>query len=196
MWYLIDKPEKMSSFDVIRTLRKKFGIKKFGHIGTLDPLATGLLLLASENSTKLLSLINSDKKTYRFCVHLDGKSTSLDAGEVIQKVDISQKIPRSNEEIRDFLLQLKKQTPPKFSALHINGRRAYELARDGVDFSLPERDIEITDVEIFLQTKNTIELSLTISSGGYIRSLAPVIGDFFGIEGGYISSLRREKLHF
>lgn len=103
MFYLIDKPLGMTSFDVIRILRKRFGIKKMGHIGTLDPLATGLLLIATENSTKLLSFINSHKKSYSFTVRFDGKSASLDAGEPIQIVDISGKIHRTHNEVKSFL---------------------------------------------------------------------------------------------
>lgn len=89
MFYLINKNIGLSSFDVIRKLRKILGIKKMGHIGTLDPQASGLILIATEQSTKLLSYINSDKKTYLFRVHLDGTSATLDTESEIIFHDIS-----------------------------------------------------------------------------------------------------------
>lgn len=196
MFFLINKDIWMSSFDVIRSLRKKFGIKKMGHIGTLDPLASGLMLIATEKSTKMISFLNSDKKTYIFTVRFDGKSESLDAGEEIIPVDISQKLNHNNEQIIEFLLSQKTQIPPKFSALHINWKRAYDLARSGIDFSIPERKIKVFDVEIINSSHLDITIRMTISSGGYIRSFAPILWKFFGVDGGYISFLHREKLHF
>ena len=186
----------MTSFDVIRKMRKILGIKKMWHIGTLDPKADGLMLIATEQSTKLLSFINSEKKTYLFSVRLDGKSESLDLEQEIQPIDTSRrKIPDKN-----FLIQkiseITEQIPPKFSAIHIDGKRAYDLARKWRDFEIPKRKISVSDVEILDISEDEISLRLTISSGGYIRSFAPMIGELCGIDGGYISLLRREKLFF
>lgn len=186
----------MTSFDVIRKMRKILGVKKMWHIGTLDPMADGLMLIATEQSTKLLSFINSNKKTYFFTVRLDGKSESLDLEKPIEPIDVSKrKIPDKN-----FLFQkiseTTEQIPPKFSAIHIDGKRAYDLARKWRDFDIPKRKISVSDVEIISVSEEEISLRLTISSGGYIRSFAPMIGELCGIDGGYISVLRREKLFF
>lgn len=194
MFFLIDKPLGISSFDVIRWVRKIFSIKKMGHSGTLDPLATGCLLIATEKSTKLLPLLEKAKKEYIFTVHLDGKSDSLDSGTPVYPLDIRNKKERTVQELKSFLLSQTKQVPPSYSALHIKGERAYDLARKWENFSLPERSIEVEDVEIIEMAVNYITLRIILSSGGYVRSFAPIIGGFFWIDGGYISSLRRTKI--
>ncbi len=195
MFYLIDKPLGISSFDVLRQMRKILGIRKIGHTGTLDPLATGLLLMATGNSTKLIRELDNVAKRYRFTVRLDGKTPSLDRGTPIESVDISLYISRTPEELRDFLTAQKRQIPPKYSALHVDGKRAYDLARSGEIFELQERSIRVSDTEIHQYSPpDFIDISLTISSGGYIRSFAPLIGHFFGGDGGYISTLRRTHM--
>jgi tRNA pseudouridine55 synthase len=194
MFFLIDKPAWMSSFDVIRKLRKSLNTKKMWHSGTLDPLATGCLLIATDKSTKLLSLLDWAKKEYLFTVRVDGKSDSLDTGTPIEDVDTTGFMRRTSEEIVDYLLSQKTQVPPQYSALHINGERAYDLARRGMNFSLPERTIDISDVQVIRIEWYSIELRVVISSGGYIRSLAPLLGDFCGIAGGYITQLHRTKI--
>lgn len=192
MFYLIDKPIGITSFDVIRKLRKVLGTKKIWHTGTLDPLATWLLLIATEKSTKLIPEIDTAKKRYTFTVALDGKSASLDLWTPVDNIDTSSFTERTTRELISYLVSLEEQTPPKYSALHIDGRRAYDLAREGKEFDLKPRKIHIEDVEIHTYIpKKSITISLTISSGGYIRSLAPLIWGFFGLDGGYISSLRR-----
>lgn len=129
MFYLIDKPLHMTSFDVIRKLRKILNTKKIGHTGTLDPLATGCLLIATENSTKLIPELENTHKRYEFTVQLDGKTASLDLGTEIIPVDIRHIQQKTPETIKIFLESQTQQIPPKYSALHINGKRAYELAR-------------------------------------------------------------------
>ncbi len=187
----------MSSFDVLRKLRKILNIRKMGHIGTLDPLASGCLLVATENSTKLIHLLEWGKKRYHFTVRMDGRTESLDMGTEVSPVStehIRKNIPES--EIIQFLLSQKSQIPPKYSALHIDGKRSYTLARKGIDFHIPERPIEITDVILHEQGGYNISLEVTISSGGYIRSLAPLLWDYHGVEWGYITTLRRTQLFF
>lgn len=195
MFYLIDKPVWMTSFDVIRILRKKLQIKKMGHIGTLDPLASGLLLIATEQSTKLLPLINSNKKTYQFIVNLNGTSESLDAWEEIKSIDILNRKTPKKEYLMQVLSSQTEQIPPKFSALHINGKRAYELARLWENFTIPKRKITVSNVEILDLKKDTAHIRITISSGWYIRSFAPIVGECYGINWGYISFLRREQIY-
>jgi tRNA pseudouridine55 synthase len=194
MFYLIDKPLDISSFDVIRKLRKILNIKKMWHAGTLDPLATWCLLIATENSTKLLPLLDDAEKEYITIIRLDGKSESLDRGTPIEAIDTSNMRERSNHEITEYLLSQTSQIPPRYSALHIDGERAYDRARKWEDFTIPERRISIREVELLERGLYTITIRIIISSGGYIRSLAPLMGAYLGIDGGYISELRRTKI--
>jgi tRNA pseudouridine55 synthase len=195
MFYLINKPLWISSFDVIRKLRRITGIKKMGHTGTLDPLAAGCLLIATENSTKLIPLLEKQTKTYIFEVDISLSSDSLDLGTPTTIHDISSIRHRSPEELRDLLLRETSQIPPKYSALHIDGKRAYDLVRTGIDFEIPSRPIEISDVKILDLSLPRIQIQLSISAGGYIRSLAPVIALFFGIhDGGCITRLQRTRI--
>lgn len=196
MFYCIDKPLWITSFDVIRRLRKTLGIKKMWHTWTLDPLASGCILIATENSTKLIPLIEWSDKTYTFTVAINGTSPSLDLGTTVTNYPQPQQfIERTPDELKAFLCNQTSQIPPKYSALHINGERAYTLARTDRDFSIPERPISITNVEILDFSPPFFDIRLRISSGWYIRSLAPIIGEFFGSYGGYITSLRRTIIH-
>ncbi len=196
MFYLVDKPISLSSFDVIRRLRKALDTKKIGHTGTLDPLASWLLLIATEKSTKLVSELEKAKKRYTFTVRMDGTSDSLDLGTPVQEVDTSSYRQRTEGELIDFLISQTSQIPPRYSALHVDGKRAYDLARAGQEFILEERPIQIEDVCVLeYQLPYHVTISLTLSSGWYIRSLAPVITWFFGIQGWYITELRRTNIY-
>lgn len=165
-----------------------------GHIGTLDPLATGLLLIATEWSTKLLPYIDIQYKRYSFRVHLDGTSESLDTETEIIAVDTAHKKNIPSWELKEFIQSITTQIPPKYSALMIDGKRAYKLARKWREFSVPSRPIEVKDVEIGQITENTIDITLSISNGGYIRSFAPVIAEYFWIHGWYVSHIQRIAL--
>jgi tRNA pseudouridine55 synthase len=195
MFYLIDKPIGMTSFDVIRKLRKWLGIKKMWHTGTLDPLATWCILVATGNSTKLISLLDTCAKRYRFSVSIVGTSASLDLGTDVTSTPLDTLEMKTPDELSRYLSNLTSQTPPKYSALHIDWERAYDLAREGRAFDLPTRPIAISDVIIHTFAPPLFDISLTISSGGYIRSLAPVIGWFFWVSGGYITALRRTEIY-
>lgn len=167
-----------------------------GHIGTLDPLASGLILIATEQSTKLLSYINNDKKSYFFRVELGWKTESLDLETEIQEVDISNLNIPEKHILEQKILDTEEQIPPKFSAIHIDGKRAYKLARKNRDFDIPTRPIQVFDIKIIHIGELNIDIWLTLSSGWYIRSFAPLIADWCNIDGGYISILQREKLYF
>lgn len=196
MFYLIDKPLGITSYDVIRRLKKILQTTRIWHAGTLDPLATGLLLIATHNSTKLLPLLEWTEKRYIFTVNLTGITASLDLGTEIIPYDTSIMRARTQEELIGYLLSQTEQVPPRYSALHIDGERAYDLARDGVDFEIEPRPIHVQDVEILeFSPPTTITIALTITSGGYIRSFAPVIWEFFWLTGsGYVTALRRIEL--
>ncbi len=194
MFFLIDKPIGISSFELLKQLRKKLNIKKIGHGGTLDPLATGCILVATEKSTKLLSLFDHSEKEYIFTVRLDGTTESLDAGTPIHSVKYIP-IEKSFTEIEDFISSQKEQIPPKYSALHIDGVRAYSLARSGIDFEIEKRPIEVKNVRVIEIDNLSISISLKISSGGYIRSFAPILWTFLWSGWGYVSELRRTAIH-
>ncbi len=194
MFYLIDKPLGISSFDVIRGLRKTLWVKKMGHTGTLDPLATGCLLIATENSTKLIPLLESAEKEYIATIDFSGKSDSYDRGTTIESVDATSFRWKADTEVCTFLLNLSSQIPPRYSAIHVDGVRAYEKALSWEDFTLPSRPIKIHEVEILKKDRFTVTLRLRVSAWCYIRSLAPVLWSWLGSPGGYLDSLRRTKI--
>lgn len=196
MLYLIDKPIGISSFDVIRALRKRTGIKKMGHAGTLDPLATGMILIATGEATKLIPYLEWGDKTYDFCVDISGSSPSLDAGTPIIWHSWDPDIYIDPTTLRNRLLEQTSQIPPTYSALHIDGQRAYTLARQGTLFEIPARSITVSDVLVTSIKLPKISLQMRISSGGYIRSFAPLIANWYNLPWGYIASLRRTAIHF
>ncbi len=165
-----------------------------GHSGTLDPLATGCLLIATENSTKLLPLIENAKKEYIFTVNFNGRTDSLDAGTSICPVDMSHFHTKTEDELRNFISSQTEQIPPMYSALHVEWERAYDLARKWESFILPKRPIQVYEVEIIELTGLYVKIRMILSSGGYVRSFAPLIGDFFWVQGWYISYLRRTQI--
>jgi tRNA pseudouridine55 synthase len=195
MFFFVDKPIWMTSFDVIRYLRKSLGIRKFWHLGTLDPLASWWLLIACDKSTKLIPLLEKSEKTYFFTVDISGSSASLDGGTDIEPVSLESIVMGSQEDLRVYLSSQTRQIPPSYSALHIGGERAYKLAREDKDVVLPMRDITVWWVEIVSFAPPVFSIRLRISSWWYIRSFAPLIGEFFWVKWGYISMLRREILH-
>jgi tRNA pseudouridine55 synthase len=194
MFYLIDKPAGITSFDVIRQLRKTTQINKMGHIGTLDPFATGVMVIATGKSTKLIPLLEWSKKEYIFEVSLDGKSDSLDTDTLIIPISLDWYRERTEAEIRSFLLSQTSQIPPRYSALKIDGERSYNLARKGKEFEIWAREITVHEAQVIHQDYRKIQIRIVISSGWYIRSFAPLIGSFFWVEGWYISSLRRTRI--
>lgn len=171
------------------------GIKKMGHTWTLDPLATGCLLIATDNSTKLISRLENCTKTYVFTVDISITSPSLDLEGNISEVNIENMQDQESTDLKIFLENQTSQLPPKYSAIHIWGKRAYHLVRKGIDFDIDTRPIQVDDVIIVEKNLPKVTVSLTISAGGYIRSFAPLIGDFFWVPGGgCITYLHRERV--
>jgi len=200
-FYFIDKPINFSSFDIIRILKKKLGIKKIWHTWTLDPLATGCLLIATGSYTRLISYLENDSKEYEFEVTLNWVSDSFDLWEKVDFISTEkQKYYEKKLNIKDIqniLLDNFKwkieQTPPKYSALKINGQRAYKLAKKWEDFKIKSRKIEIFDIKILSFKYPKLLLKASVSSGSYIRSIA---SDLWNIlwTWWYISYLRRTKI--
>lgn len=195
MFFLIDKPLWVSSFFVAKKLRKILNTKKVGYLWTLDPLASWCLLIASDGSTKLLSMLEKSEKTYLYKVDISGRTDSYDLWTPVTPVDTSDFQKRSLEDLRVFLISQVEQIPPRYSAIHINGKRAYHLARSNENFILPSRPIFVSSVDIIDFSFPTITIRMRISSWGYIRSFAPLIGEFFWLNSWYITLLRREKIH-
>ena len=195
-----DKPYGWTSFDLVNLVRKKLcqfaGIKKLkvGHAGTLDPLATGLLILCTGRATKKIISIQALAKEYEAHITLGATTPSFDLETEIDKTYSTDHINTSllNEKINLFEGKIK-QIPPLFSAKKINGKRAYEFARDGIEKKLEPVEVEIFGIEIISYDKPVLQLKVKCSSGTYIRSLARDIGKVLD-SGAYLSGLKRTAI--
>jgi tRNA pseudouridine55 synthase len=190
---LVNKPIGITSFDVIRALRRQTGVKKIGHAGTLDPLATGLMLMLFGTTCKqAMSLTKLDKR-YLGEVTLGATSTTGDSeGE---KTPISDRKP-SLTEVTAAILKFRGeiiQTPSIYSAIKVNGQEAYKYARAGRDVELPTRQVTVYELELVAYEYPIIKLNAKVSSGTYIRSLATDIGETLGV-GGFLSTLIRTEV--
>ena len=163
---LINKPQNMTSFDVIAKLRKKLHIKKIGHSGTLDPMATGVLLVLVGKATKILPYLENTDKEYIASFELGKETTTEDIwGEVTNTKQIT---PIDDlQALCNTFIGKQKQLPPMVSSIKINGKKLYEYAREGIEVERPLRDIEVYDIHAL--NSNTIQVKC--SSGTYVRSL-------------------------
>jgi len=192
----IDKPKGMTSFEVVEFLRKITGIKKIGHAGTLDPSATGLLIVGiGREATKLLGNFLKKEKTYQAEIEFGKITDTWDAeGKVIfEKKDLK---PISREKIEEVLMEFIgeiEQIPPKFSAKKIKGKKAYELARKGEEVKLPSQKVKIFYIKVLKYHWPFLEIETKVSSGCYIRSLAYEIGEKLSC-GAYLKNLRRIEI--
>jgi tRNA pseudouridine55 synthase len=201
---LIDKPTNWTSHDVVAKVRKAIGTKKVGHAGTLDPLATGLLVLGIESGTKLLTFLVGADKTYEATIRLGQQTVSDDSeSEVIKSaspdeianisdVDISREISKLTGVIM--------QTPSSVSAKKVDGKRAYDLVRAGQQVELKAREVKIFSFEMLSAARVSgfldVKVRVECSSGTYIRALARDLGNSLGV-GGHITALRRTRVgHF
>lgn len=195
---LVDKPAGISSFGAVAKVRAKlkakFGHKvKVGHTGTLDPFATGLLILLSGKMTKKSSEFLKLDKVYEARLKLGYTSTTGDPEGKIEKYnDKTIDIHQIQIIIKQFIGKIT-QTPPKYSAIKINGERAYKLARQGKDFEIPSRQVEIYSIEILDYHYPELRIRVHCSSGTYIRTLAEDIGKKLGT-GAHLTALRRTKI--
>jgi len=191
---LIDKPYTWTSFDVVNKLRYILKIKKIGHAGTLDPLATGLLIICVGKMTKKINDFMGMEKEYtgRFVLGQTTASYDLET-EPSAPRDISH---LTHETIRDATKQFLgtiEQLPPAHSAIRINGKRAYEFARAGNDVELKPRPVEIREFEITSIDLPSVGFRVVCSKGTYIRSLARDLGEALGV-GAYLSELCRTRI--
>ena len=197
---LIDKPLNWTSFQVVNKIRwlikQQFNIKKIkvGHAGTLDPLATGLLILCTGKFTKKIETYQAQVKEYTGTITLGASTPSYDLeSEIDQKFDISE-ISEADilKNTQQFLGKIQQQ-PPIFSALKQNGKRLYEYAREGSKIEIPSRPVTITEFKITKIKLPCIEFRIVCGKGTYIRSLAHDFGKSLN-NGAHLSSLRRTKI--
>jgi len=197
MFLLINKPKGITSHDVIYFVRKVTAEKKVGHAGTLDPNATGLLIVGvGRSSTKKLGWIAKDtKKTYEAEIFLgEERDTDDSEGKIIsEKNDFPAPDTTLLKETLASFKGKQKQIPPAYSALKIKGKKAYELARKGEKVILKERDIIIHSIELHQYKYPVLKIRTTVSSGTYIRALARDIGKQLGC-GAYLRNLKRTKI--
>jgi tRNA pseudouridine55 synthase len=189
-WVVVDKPQGMSSAHVVAKIKRLFKAKKAGHGGTLDPLATGVLPIALGEATKTLSYVLDGKKSYRFDVKWgEERSTDDREGEITAT---SEKRPKPQEiaEILPLFIGQIEQVPPIYSALKVNGERAYALARQGKEVVLTPRQVEIESLKLVQTSSDSARFEVVCSKGTYVRSLARDFALHLGTYG-HITSLRR-----
>lgn len=204
--YIVDKPINLTSFDVVARARRALGTKRVGHTGTLDPLATGVLIVATDESTKLVQFLEKDSKDYLAFVSLGAGTPTLDAeGPILETGTVPDGALEHLDSVLASLAGAQMQMPPTYSAIHVNGQRAYDLARQGQDVKLSPRSVTIHKLELLgvfasmgaartsprglrefdspkpLGDFVTLELNVSVSSGTYIRSLARDIGLKLGV---------------
>ena len=188
---IINKPKGYTSHDIVNIIRKELHIKKVGHTGTLDPNATGVLPILIGNATKISKYLIEHDKTYIAEIKLGEKTTTGDSeGEIIETRNVEKNQPEKIQEVLTKFLGKQKQTPPKFSAIKINGKKAYEYARTGQDIKLEQREIEIFSINLLSYENNNIKFKVKCSKGTYIRTLCEDIAETLGTVG-YMNSLER-----
>ncbi len=192
-WINLYKNKNISSFRAINKVKSKFSLVKIGHAGTLDPAAEGILPIAIGKATKLISFINNNEKIYKFNITW-GSQTSTDDSEG-DIISISKTIPKENQ-IRSKLnkfIGYTMQIPPRVSAVKINGKRAYELARHNLDFSIKPKNVFLKRVELLKHSDNITSFEIECGKGFYVRSFGRDLAKELGTLG-HISYLERTKV--
>ncbi len=196
---LIDKATGPTSHDVVGIVRKTLSERDIGHLGTLDPAASGLLVLAvGAKALKVIEFFNGLEKEYVADVLFGAVSTTYDAEGVIEpsKPKAGWNAPDEAElarVIKQRFIGKIEQAPPSHSAVHVAGVRAYDLARKGIDVAMPKREVTVRSCEILSYRYPHLRLNVAVSSGTYIRSLAHDLGDVLRC-GAYLEKLRRTKV--
>ncbi len=190
---VIDKPEGMTSMDVVRRIKRASRVKKVGHGGTLDPFATGVIAVCMGQATRMMEYLVDGAKTYRGVVELGIETDTYDVqGEVTRRADASgvtlDEVEAALSEFRGVILQV----PPMYSALKRQGKRLYDLARAGVEVEREPRRVEVADASVVDWSPPLVEVSVECGRGFYMRSLAYDLGANLGC-GAYLKSLVRVK---
>ncbi len=192
-WINLYKPKNISSFQSINKIKKKYNINKIGHAGTLDPLAEGILPVAIGKTTKLIPYVNSDNKKYVFNISWGTQTTTDDSeGDILYKSNIIPTYDKINLEIKNFIGNLN-QIPPKASAININGKRAYKLLRNKINFEIKSKNVFVKSLKIIDHFQNYTSFEIECGKGFYIRSLGRDLSIKLGTYG-HISSLERVKV--
>ena len=192
----MDKPAGMTSHDVVSRVRREFGTRKVGHASTLDPMATGVLILGIERGTKFLAHMVTATKAYNATISLGASTTTDDfEGEIISQTSAAH---ITDAEILSAIANLTgdiMQKPAKVSAIKIDGKRAYQRVRDGEDVDIPARPVTVNRFEVLesRQSPREVDVVVECSSGTYIRSLARDLGEALGV-GGHLTALRRTEV--
>jgi len=190
---LVNKPIGMTSFDVIRSLRRRTGVRKMGHAGTLDPLASGLMLVLFGTACKQAQMLTKLDKRYEAEIRLGAVSTTAD--DEGEKTPVSDRVP-SAAEVEAAVARLTgplMQVPPAYSAIKVSGREAYKRVRAGEVVELPPRPVTVYENRLTAYDYPRVELEAKVSSGTYIRSLAQDLGELLGT-GAYLSGLVRTEV--
>jgi tRNA pseudouridine55 synthase len=192
MILLVDKPLGMTSNDVVQKIKRHFKYKKVGHGGTLDPLATGLLIIGCNESTKLLNEQLISDKDYTFEIRFGISTDTYDiTGEVTEKSSVITTPTEIKEAVLNFPRQYE-QTVPIYSAVKINGKKLYEYARKNEEVSLPTRKVTINSINLEESSNDYCKINISVSKGFYIRSFAMDLARSFG-RIATITSLRRTR---
>ncbi len=192
---LIDKPKGITSFGAIRRLRRVFGIKKVGHAGTLDPMATGLLIvLVGRNATREQDRFMGLPKEYSGTIRLGESTASYDAETPVEESTSTDHLTEANLETarRKFVGEIE-QVPPIYSAIKVGGERLYKKARRGETVDIKTRHVAINRFDITDRRGSDVDFLVHCSKGTYIRSLAHDLGEELGV-GGHLVALRREAI--
>jgi tRNA pseudouridine55 synthase len=195
---VVDKPGGMTSHDVVGRCRRLFGTRKVGHAGTLDPMATGVLVVGIERATKILGLLTVTDKSYEATIRLGQTTSTEDAeGELLHTVSAAH---ITDEQIDDAIAPLRgqiEQVPSAVSAIKVDGKRAYQMAREGRAAELPARPVRIDrfDVLAVRRAGDLVDVDVVVdcSSGTYVRALARDVGAALGV-GGHLTALRRTRV--
>ncbi len=190
----VNKEKNLTSRQVCDLVGKKFQTKKVGHVGTLDPFATGLLIVSINKGTKAGTFFDDFDKRYIATICLGKRTDTLDTeGKVVEEKEVPN---LSKEEIKKVLssfLGKSKQIPPMTSAVHINGQKLYKLAHQGKEIDRPSRDIEIFDIKLLSYENNLLKIDVKVSKGTYIRVLGSDIATKLG-SCGYLTALKRTEI--
>ena len=190
----INKPVDWSSFDVVKKIKNITKHKKVGHGGTLDPFASGVLIIGTEKDTRSLSSITNSDKTYEAEIELGKVTNTLDTeGEIVREMPIPMMESKNIESTLHSFMGKQKQMPPMFSAKKHNGIRLYKLARMGKEIDREDIDIFISDIRLIDFNRNSIKFSVECSKGTYVRVLGKDIAERLGTVG-YLTELTRTKV--
>ena len=191
---VIDKPAGLTSHDVVARLRRILRTRKVGHAGTLDPMATGVLVCGVERGTKLLGHLALDRKAYTATIRLGGATTTDDAeGEVVSTADPTAVTDAAVAAGVAALTGAIQQVPSSVSAIKVDGKRAYALVRAGEEVALPPRPVVVSAFEVLARRGADLDVAVECSSGTYVRALARDLGAAL-VVGGHLTALRRTRV--